>query len=91
MTRILASLIPSRSPKPAGADSCSTYNNVTLPNHLADNDMYSNFETVMSCADCVYVSTTVRNTASGPELLDSFFNGLAHLLALLKQQVRFVN
>lgn len=76
--------------RPAGTPSGATYNAVTLPNYLADQSMLNDFETLMSTgSNLTWVETSLDNTASGPSIPASFFNGLEELLATLKKEVRF--
>lgn len=76
--------------RPASAPDCATYNATTLPEHLADQSMYGDFQTLMSTgSNRIWVETTLTNNLSGPALPATFFNGLEQLLVSLKQEVKF--
>lgn len=76
--------------RPSGTPDGATYNATTLPNYLADQSMYTDFETLMSTgSNLTWIETSLDNTASGPSIPASFFNGLEQLLASLKKEVRF--
>ncbi|MCB9029698.1 MAG: hypothetical protein H6619_01490 [Deltaproteobacteria bacterium] len=77
--------------KPVGVPECLEYNDSVLPEYLADRTMMDDFKGLMDSPDDgrIYVETELKNTIEGPDLVESFLNGLSHLLAKLKQSVRF--
>ena len=77
--------------KPSFIPDSNEYNNSILPEYQSDVDMMDEFTTLMSeeDKDRIFVAAEMKNTVDGPNLVESFLDGLVHLLAKFKQPVRF--